>query len=196
MREEDKIIIIENGDVLPCDLDEKHTDCRTIMIDGDFDFDIDRGPHFSRHPNLQNFIISNNQTPFIVIDGILYLQLNKETRDKDMNQALNGETGLALVCCPPQNPNKKLVLPDNCSIIFGSALYGCNLQSLTIPDSLQTIGFAAFYNVSIRKLFIPNKIINIYPDFAEINEDVITSVNNFIKEKTKEWLLVTGYETM
>ena len=172
MREEDDTIIIEEGDVLPCDLDKNPTNCTTIKIEGDFDFDIDRGPHFSRHPKLKEFITSNNQTSFTVIDGVLYLRLCNDTKKKEMNQAFNSESGLALVCCPPQNPNKDIILPDNCSIIFGSAFYGCKLQSLTIPDSLQTAAYAAFYNVNIKKLYIPNRIINIYPDFAEVNNDV------------------------
>ena len=172
MKYKGNTLIIEKSDILPCDMDAPPTMVDKILIAGDFDFDIDRGPHFCSHPNLKEFEVVSDDVPFFVYCGALYLKLNKETRSKDMSQAINGEDGSALVCCPPNNPNKNVVVHKDCSIIFGSAFYGCNLESLTFPSSIRRTAFAAFLNVKIKKIYIPNKIIDIYPDFAEVNDDV------------------------
>lgn len=118
MKHEGTTLIIDKPVVLPFDMYEPQTDIEKIIIASDFDFDLDRGPHFSAHPKLKEFEVTDSSCPFVAYGGVLYLKLNEATRGKDMIQGFNDEDGLALVCCPPCIPDKDLVIHDDCLLVL------------------------------------------------------------------------------
>ena len=55
-----------------------------VVIDGDFDFDDDLGPHFSQYPNLKEFEVREKNSRFVSHDGILYMRLGEEVSNSNI----------------------------------------------------------------------------------------------------------------
>ena len=121
-------------------------DITRVIVKSDFDFDDDMGPHFSEYPNLKEFRMAINHSEFEVHDDIMYMRLSENAIRKsigwncgffDYNNNVSTQIteGLVLVCCPPKINHKDIVLHKDCTVIYGSAFEGCNLNSLTISSS-------------------------------------------------------------
>lgn len=152
-----------------------------IIIKSNFDFDDDLAPHFSEYLYLKEFEIGNKATYFEVYDGILYMRLNEESRKGSNNIYMNcysplfygSPKGLVLLSCPECIKEKDIVIHQDCTIIYGSAFAGCNLNSLLIPDSFIEAIPAAFMDVTIKKLIVPNNLkVWVEDSHSNVNKDI------------------------
>lgn len=155
-----------------------------VFIDGDFDFDDDLGPHFSQYPNLKEFEVREKNSRFVSHDGILYMRLGEEVSNSNIGtycrynnrngDVVNVEEGLVLLCCPQSINKTDILIRKDCTVIYGSALYGCKLNSITIPDGIIMICSGAFVNVSVNKLIVPKRQdILLSANHNNVNKDVI-----------------------
>lgn len=179
--------IIIRGGILNCSfMDNQKCDheIEKIVIDGGFDFDDDLGPHFSQYPNLKEFEVRERNSRFVSHDGILYMRLGEEVSNSNIGtycrynnrngDVVNVEEGLVLLCCPQSINKTDILIHKDCTVIYGSALYGCKLNSITIPDGIIMICSGAFVNVSVNKLIVPKRQdILLSANHNNVNKDVI-----------------------
>lgn len=177
-------------------------DITRVIVKSDFDFDDDMGSHFSEYPNLKGFRMANSYSEFEVHDDIMYMRLSEKAIRKsigwncgffDYNNNVSTQIteGLVLVCCPPKINHKDIVLHKDCTVIYGSAFEGCDLNSLTIPSTFRYGCPAAFTNLTVKTLYVPNKL-NVFLESSHnnVNKDVIVECidgDGTTKEKICSW---------
>ena len=175
------------GGILNCSfLDNQKCDheVEKIVIDEGFDFDDDLGPHFLEYPNLKEFEVREKDSRFVSYDGILYIRLGEETSNSNIGiycrynnrngDVINIEKGLVLLCCPQSINKKDIVIHKDCTVIYGSAFYGCKLNSISIPDGIIMTCPGAFVNVTVNELIVPKRQdILLSASHNNVNKDVI-----------------------
>lgn len=156
-----------------------------IIVERGFDFDDDLAPHFAEYPNLKEFEVREINSRFVSYDGLLYMRLGEEVLGSNIasycgyfdweNGGPNKITnGLVLLCCPQSIKQKDIVIHENCTVIYGSAFYGCKLNSITIPKGLMMTCPASFTNVTINKLIVPSRNdIRLNMNHCNVNKDVM-----------------------
>jgi len=101
---------------------------------------------FSLCSSLKEFIDSNKNESFSLIDGVLF------NKDKT-----------TLICYPRSKSGVICKIPDSVTNIAKGAFEGCsNLTSITIPDRITSISENAFYDcTSLTNITIPNSVTSI-----------------------------------
>ena len=154
-----------------------------IIVKSDFDFDDDLGPHFLEYPNLKEFEVREKDSRFVSHDGLLYMRLGKEVPNSNIGiycrynnrngDIVNIEKGLVLLCCPQSSNKTDIIIHKDCTVIYGSAFYGCKLNSITIPDGIIMTCPGAFVNVTVNELIVPKRQdILLSASHNNVNKDV------------------------
>jgi len=96
--------------------------------------------------NIKEFIVSEENTSFSVIDGVLF------NKDKT-----------TLFCYPKGKSDDVCIIPNSVTSISVQAFYDCvNLKQITIPNVVTSIGSQAFYGcTNLTSTVIPDNITSI-----------------------------------
>ena len=122
--------------------------------------------------NLKEFIVSEENTNFSAIDGVLF------NKDKT-----------TLICYPKAKSGVVYKVPDNVTNIRERAFVNCkNLTSIIIPNSVTSIEYSAFKDCSnLKSITIPNSVTSIeyhvFSGCSNLTNIIIPKSVTSIKEK-------------
>ena len=95
------------------------------------------------------------------------------------HNVVNVEEGLVLLCCPQSINKTDILIHKDCTVIYGSAFYGCRLNSITIPDGIIMTCPGAFVNVTVNKLIVPKRRdVLLEASHNNVNKDVMIKCAN------------------
>lgn len=114
---------------------------------------------FNNCPSLKEIIISENNTYYKNIDGIIY--------SRDMTR---------LHKSVPLSGVKKLVVPRTVQTISRCAFDGSDIEEIILPDGLTTIEYETFGYSALKKVVIPESVTEI-EDSAFYNCKNLTDIN-------------------
>lgn len=102
------VLTIPDGSILYEDYEKETTWYKKIHVEKEFDItDYSFGPHFSRHRQVEEFIVKDENSSFFTSQGCLYKRYIPDDDDNvDHIYAICGElpkdvkSGSILICCP------------------------------------------------------------------------------------------------
>lgn len=176
--------IISNNRILGYDDFYDFDRVKVVFIESDFDIDDDCSNHFMFMNDLERFDVLDNGSRFYTEDGVLFVNLRGNSRDRIRNKELffyfpEDLTGKVLVAFPTNYPNKRYSIPQGTVAICRGAFEKTNIKELVLPDSIQYIDFHALEDTDcLTTLCVPDKMIEIMDHFKFGTKDDFKIISN------------------
>lgn len=124
------------------------------------------GNVFSLSPKLKTLTLSERNSAFYMLDGILYNRYKKSiVRYPGMNRqdvaftVPNGITCVEDSCFADANTLKRIILPDSVTKIEDYAFYGCErCEFLDLGKNVASIGAGAILTNQMRGIWLPDSV--------------------------------------